>query len=275
MKGLQLTFYSSLAARAVVLLKRSLLENAQRFEQGVQRNNEVNTMLKLLARQLAEITSIRDAQQQLLTLIEGLNQAVVTSEQRLMKTITTTTVTETHNETGNGRTVPPQISHSDQAGAHAPTSTSTSTTISTESVSKLKLEFSRFQRKGGCVSERECTCHRRRRYRSPSSAQKFLGEALMGFTGLPLFASPCSDSRCVERSPFSATMTYYLPTLLLNRMVSLIFITTSQGDPAACIKIRPLNSDFSIYRAVENNDLEGVRNVITCRTAHPSAAFNG
>jgi hypothetical protein len=250
----------------------------------VQRNNEVDAKLQALARQLVEISSVRDAQRQMLVLIESLNNAVVTSERRLMKTITTTTTTVTEasgqsesaaSNTSGNNLIPLQPTRNDRSDTHAPATTSTITTVSTESVSKLKLEFSRFQRKEGCVQECACTCHQRRRFRSPLAVQRFLGEVFLGLSSLPLFAGKCSDSRCIERTPFSATMTYYFPSFLLSRMVSLICITTSQGDPAACIKVRRISTDFSLYRAVEKNDLEGVRNMITRRSVHPSATFQG
>jgi hypothetical protein len=213
-----------------------------------------------------------DAQRQLVTLVENLNTAVVTSEERSRQTTTTTT------ETAQAFTNPVAPSSRGEARDAERLSssviTTSSTTISTESVSRLKLEFSRFQKRG-CVPECECTCHQRRRYRSPSFAQKVLGELFIGFSTLPLLSSRCSDDRCTQRSPFSATLTYYLPTFFLKKMVSLVLITTSQGDPAACIKVRPLSSDFSIYRAVEGNDLQAVRKMVDNRSAHPSATFKG
>ena len=211
-----------------------------------------------------------EAQRQLVTLVEDLNSAIVTSEERRQTTTTTT-------ETAQVFTTPLATSSRGEQNAAqtcGSLTTTSSNTTSTESVSRLKLEFSRFQKRG-CVSECECTCHQRRRYRSPSFAQKVLGELFIGFSTLPMLSTHCSDDRCTQRSPFSATLTYYLPTLFLKKMVSLVLITTSQGDPAACIKVRPLSSDFSIYRAVEGNNLQAVRKMVDSRSAHPSATFKG
>jgi hypothetical protein len=282
-----LTSASTLATRTVVLLKRVLLENAQTAQQGNDRGNQFDARLQDLVRQLAELTTMRDAQRQLMTLVEELHRAVITSEERIRQTITTTTTTVSDTTGGSpgpstsavdgfssATVAQRQAVHSGPSATNVLARTSTTTTVSTETISRLKLEFSRFQKKG-CVAECECTCHQRQRYRSPSFAQKFMGELFIGFSSLPLLSKPCSDSRCTQKSPFSATVTYYLPTLLLNKMVSLVCITTSQGDPAACIKVRPLSTDFSIYRAVETNDLGGVRNLIERRSAHPGATFKG
>ena len=213
-----------------------------------------------------------EMQRQLVTLVENLNTAVITSEERSRQTSTTTT----ENAQVNLNSVATS-SVSETQDAEMPSNsviTTSSTTVSTESVSRLKLESSRFQKRG-CVLDCECTCHQRRRYRSPSFAQKVLGELFIGFSTLPLLSTRCSDDRCTQKSRFSATLTYYLPTLFLKKMVSLVLITTSQGDPAACIKVRPLSSDFSIYRAVEGNNLQAVREIDDSRVAHPSATFKG
>jgi hypothetical protein len=254
-----------------VLLKRVLLENAKTSQQQTDRSNQSDAALQRLAQQLAELSIVPESQQRLLHLVENLNTAVVTAEERSRQTRTTTT------EMTVATTSAPATSAIQESPLASPASSAvvtTSTTVTTESVSRLKLEFSRFQKRG-CLPNCECPCHQRRRYRSPSFAQKVLGEVFIGFSSLPLLSKPCQDNRCVQRSPFSATFTYYLPTFFLHKMISLVFITTSQGDPAACVKIRPLSTDFSIYRAVERNDHHSVRNMVDKRLAHPSATFKG
>jgi len=228
-----------------------------------ERSNEVDVTLLRVIQQLAELSVMPESQRQLISLIENLNVGVVASEERSNRTTTTTTeMTGISTDLATDRST---------GGAVIQQS---STTVTAESVSRLKLEFSRFQKRG-CAPECECTCHQRRRYRSPSFAQKVLGELFIGFSSLPLLSKPCSDGRCTQRSTFSATFTYYLPTFLLSKMISLILITTSQGDPAACIKVRPISSDFSLYRAVERNDLRTIRTMMGNRLAHPSATFKG
>jgi hypothetical protein len=278
---------STLATRSVVLLKRVLLENAKTVQRGREHSSQVDAALQGLVRQMADLTTLREAQRHLMTLVEKLNNTVLSSEERLKKTITTTTTTVTEvtegsmdlATTSDGSPANPSNTGSQRrpinpSALEISAKTSTTTTVSTESISRLKLEFSRFQKRG-CVPECECTCHQRHRYRSPSFAQKILGELFVGFSSLPLLSKPCSDMRCTQRSPFSATVTYYLPTLFLSKVISLVYITTSQGDPAACVKVRPLSTDFSIYRAVENNDLQGVRRMVDRHSAHPSATFKG
>ncbi|KAH7149008.1 hypothetical protein B0J13DRAFT_662788 [Dactylonectria estremocensis] len=264
---------STYARRSVVLLKRVLLENTQTAQQQNDRSNQFDAALQGLAQQLAELSVVPESQQQLIQLIENLNTAVITAEERSRQT-TQTTTTETAVATSDSVAASAAGESSPRPPSSHAVVTTTSTTVSTESVSRLKLEFSRFQKRG-CLATCGCSCHQRRRYKSPSFAQKVLGEVFIGFSSLPLLSKPCQDGRCTQRSPFSATFTYYLPTLFLNKMISLVFITTSQGDPAACVKVRPLSTDFSIYRAIERNDLQSVHNMVDKRLAHPSATFKG
>ncbi|KAK0753875.1 ankyrin repeat-containing domain protein [Schizothecium vesticola] len=280
---------STHAHRSVTLLKRVLLENTRTAQRQTERNDYFDSRLQTLAQQLAELSMIPESQQQLLALIEGLSVAAVasgeasTSSRTSTTTVTTTAVTTTGSGGDETQVTPDPAEGNQQAPGPSPqqptetttTQTTRSTTVtSSESVSRLKLEFSRFQ-KQGCIPDCECACHQRRRYKSPSFAQRLLGEFFLGFSSLPLLSKRCTDARCTQRSPFSATFTYYLPTFLLSKMVSLVFITTSQGDPAACVKIRPLSTDFSIYRRVEKGDTEGVRSLLDRRLAHPSATFKG
>ena len=257
----------------MLLLKRVLLENAQTVQQQTEHSDEFNSTLQALTQQLADLGTLPEEQRRLIALAENLNTSVVTLEATSrLRTVTTTIpaqVALNSNATSNS-----DIILEAQTSNHPNTTTSSSTTESTESVSKLKLEFSRFQKKG-CIPECECTCHRRKKYRSPSFAQKVLGELFVGFSGLPFRSRACSDYRCVQKSPFSATLTYYLPTLFLRKMLSLVLITTSQGDPAACLKVRPISSDFAIYRAVEGNDLHTVRKMVFNNQSHASATFKG
>ncbi|KAH7383921.1 ankyrin repeat-containing domain protein [Pyrenochaeta sp. MPI-SDFR-AT-0127] len=262
---------NALTTRSVVLLKKVLLENHSNEQKRISQDAEVDAKLCTLTNQLVELKNLKAAQEHLLALVEGLNAAVVMSEERIKRTITTTTTTVSATDNFN-----PNRTNIQQTAIEAlsATTSTTTTTVSAQSVSSLKLEFSRFQKKG-CVPDCECSCHKRHRYRSPSFAQKVLGEVFVGFSSLPLLSKACTDHRCKHRSPFSATFTYYLPRMFLNRMLSLVCITTSQGDPALCIKTRPLSTDFSIYRAVEANDIGGVRRLLELRAAHPSATFRG
>jgi hypothetical protein len=231
-------------------------------QRQAERSNEVDVTLQRVMQQLAELSVMPESQRQLISLLENLNVGIVASEELSSRTTTTTTAM-----TG----ISTDLAATSTGSAAIRQS---STTVTEESVSRLKLEFSRFQKRG-CTPECECACHQRQRYRSPSFAQKVLGELFIGFSSLPLLSKSCTDDRCTQKSTFSATFTYYLPTFLLGKMISLIFITTSQGDPAACIKVRPLSSDFSLYRAVEGNDLQTIRAMLDSRSAHPSATFKG
>ena len=259
------------------MLKRVLLENAQTVQQQTERSDQFHLTLQALVRQVDGLGRMPAVQRQLLGLAENMSTAVVSLEER--SRLTTTTITSTDQMAPSLSAISNRSEALPGQPPNYSVNTTSSTTVSTDSVSKLKLEFSRFQKRG-CVPECECTCHRRKKYRSPSIAQKILGEIFIAFSGLSLRSMSCADNRCIQKShiqksQFSATVTYYLPTLFLRKMISLVLITTSQGDPAACLKVRPISSDFSIYRAVEGNDLQAVQKMISNQQSHASATFKG
>jgi hypothetical protein len=156
-----------------------------------------------------------------------------------------------------------------------PSSNVVRTTNTTETtVSSFKLEFSRFQKKS-CSRLCSCACHYRSRYRSPLIATQILGSLFIGLSSLPFVAPRCTETSCTQRSPFSATFTYQFPSWLIARVVSLIFITTAAGDPAACVKIRHVNRDFKIFRMASIGDVTGIQSLLKQKLAHPSATYFG
>lgn len=179
---------------------------------------------------------------------------------------------------GNGVTASARIEQSHTVSSQQTTRLSPNALQSTETrettISSFKLEFSRFQKKS-CSRLCSCACHYRSRYRSPLLANQILGSLFIGFSSLPFIAPRCTERSCTRRSPFSATFTYQFPSWLIARVVSLIFITTAAGDPAACLKIRHVNRDFSIFRMASIGDVTGIQSLLKQKVAHPSATFCG
>jgi hypothetical protein len=99
--------------------------------------------LRDVAQQLVELTTMRESQRQLIALVQSLNDTVITSERRIRETITTTTTTVTS-------TTARQLIQNGHPTTETTAETSTTTAVSTESISKLKLEFSRFQKRAVC-----------------------------------------------------------------------------------------------------------------------------
>ena len=137
----------------------------------------------------------------------------------------------------------------------------------------FKLDISRF-RKRACKPFCSCQCHRRYRRRTPTLMNRFLGSLFLGYSSIPLFAPKC-DQDCSQRSLFSATFTYYFPAWFLERMCSIVLMTTPLGDPGAVLKIRKLSFDFSMFRFAAMGDVAGIKSLLRKRVAHPSASFWG
>jgi ankyrin repeat protein len=140
--------------------------------------------------------------------------------------------------------------------------------------SVFKLDISRF-RKNACATYCSCHCHRRMRRRSPSFINRFLGSLLIGYTTLPFWSVECGQESCIQRSKFSATLTYYFPTWFMKRMFSLVLMTTTFGDLGAVIKLRKISSNFAMFRLAALGDVTRMKSLLTLKADHPSAAFYG
>lgn len=166
-------YISTHAHRSVILLKRVLLENAEAVQRQVERSNQFDAALQNLAQQLTELSTMPESQRRLVDLIESLNVAVEASEERSRQMTTTTQVTETTTSTVNA-------SFDDRHSVENVVVQTSSRTVTEQSVSRLKLEFSRFQKKA-CMPECECVCHLRRRSQTPKFMEKVVGQFLLDF----------------------------------------------------------------------------------------------
>lgn len=232
-----------------VLLRHVQFENIQFTQTQNQHARRVTTLLEGIARQLNGLNGLPEEQRRLNNLLQDLGVRLVA-------------------ETRQSRIIVEESSQSQQQHL-----TQTTTTTETKT-SRFKIEFSRFQKRS-CTSFCSCVCHKRTRFRSPTFARRLLGSLCVGYSSIPLFAQKCSEETCREKTNFSATFTYYFPSWLISKMISLIFITTAAGDPAACLSIRPLNRDFSIFRMASTGDLSGIKSILGTRNVHPSVGYHG
>ncbi|KAF4471363.1 ankyrin [Fusarium albosuccineum] len=230
---------STQASRSCVLLTKILCENDQNIRRQTERYDQLDEALQHLAQRLAGLSTVPERQAQLISLMENFTPSVISQEQRSSQVIISTT-------TDGCRATGARADVAAAAKVAAPQSSEVTTTssiqISTESAAASWVANA-IAIKGGVIA-----LHLSRR------------ESL---------ARPSSESPVYR---------YYQGPVIsafLSRMISLVYITTTQGDPALCLKVRPLSTDFSIYRAVERHDVKGVQHMLEHRTAHPSASFKG
>ena len=266
LRVLYLTLSSTFGLRNNLLLRHALIEHAESVVVQNTRDEKLNDLMQEIAQQLNQLKDLPGHQRQsgdklhalctqLMSEMARLGSITVTEERQ--QVMTTTRAAETLSNRSTSQ--PIDI---------------TRTTTTDATVSRFKLEFSRFQKRS-CSGLCSCTCHQRSRYRTPSVAQRVLGMLFIGYNSLPFWGAKCSEPSCIERSPFSATLTYYFPFWSVAKMISVVLTTTISGDPAACIKIRPISFDFSIFRMSAIGDLGGVKALLERRAAHPGAGYMG
>ena len=62
-----------------------------------------------------------------------------------------------------------------------------------------------------CRSTCPCACHKRRTASTPALMDRVLGQVFVGYSGVPLLASKCSDHRCKQPNVTQIDLEYWFP----------------------------------------------------------------
>ena len=110
-----------------------------------------------------------------------------------------------------------------------------------------------------------CVCHRRQRWRTPTSFQSLLGSLSLDYPGVFLSKPPCTERRCRSPSAQSTKAAYRFPTWL-----AACRITVSLGRPSACLRaVRVVPNDAPIFIYAETGDVEGLKMLFKSGLASP------
>ena len=82
-----------------------------------------------------------------------------------------------------------------------------------------------------CYGQCYCSCHIRKRARTPTSLGNFIGNLFVGYTGMPISQRICNLRTCQrQQRGFSAQFTYYFPSWFVARaLVATISIGMAIG----------------------------------------------
>ena len=134
---------------------------------------------------------------------------------------------------------------------------------------RVKAHVQRYWR-SCCIASCKCSCHKVRRFRSPSSLDAFLGVLFVGYScSTAILSERCSNSSCKRDAPFDARIEYTFPYWFLYNVCAALSVT-STGDPALCLRItraRPGGPD--VLRLVKNNDIRGLQTLFSAGKASP------
>ena len=105
-----------------------------------------------------------------------------------------------------------------------------------------------------------CACHVRGTFRYPEWMRSVLGSMFVGYTGMPVFTPPCSETNCKQRSAPSIEVTYRFPSWFLSRVVSLNLRLSPVAGPELCLRM-PRMMDWStpLWQASEVGDISAIQ----------------
>jgi hypothetical protein len=102
-----------------------------------------------------------------------------------------------------------------------------------------------------CQNWCSCTCHIRRRFKTPSTLHAVFGTLFIGYTGRPTGGQGCTETTCAafdQSLPFKAEFKYFFPSWLLAKAFIASFSSVF-SQPTLCLSLRntiPLNSPLFI-----------------------------
>ena len=116
-----------------------------------------------------------------------------------------------------------------------------------------------------CGSDCCCSCHRRRRFRSPSLLGNVIGSLSVGYHASPWAAPTCNSPSCQHHSK-KFTYIYAFPQWLWNRILYAHMAYSQSRGPELCfrmLRVRSTDSDiFRLFRGPRQTDeinMTGVR----------------
>jgi hypothetical protein len=124
-----------------------------------------------------------------------------------------------------------------------------------------------------CSTWCSCSCHTRRRLKTPSILHDVFGSLFVGYTGFPSQGRQCTETTCAAYdggAPFRAEVKYFFPSWLLNKALIASFSNMFLG-PTLSFSIRnviPLNSPLFI--ATQRSWVEDLRYMFSHQLARPN-----
>ena len=121
-----------------------------------------------------------------------------------------------------------------------------------------------------CITFCKCSCHKPRRFRSPSPLDAFLGVLFVGYScSTAMLSETCSNSLCKRDAPFDARIEYTFPYWFFYKVCATLS-AASTGDPALCLRItRARTGGPDVLRLVKNSDIRGLQTLFSAGKASP------
>ena len=115
-----------------------------------------------------------------------------------------------------------------------------------------------------------CTCHTRRRKRSPQLLDQLIGTLFLGYSSTPLFRPECNKAACSQPSFSIVTVVYFFPQWFLYRALYINSWYTNRDGPEIGLRIIRTRPDNSvIFHYADVGDIDGIKGLFAKGEASP------
>ncbi|KAJ4371530.1 hypothetical protein N0V83_004749 [Neocucurbitaria cava] len=154
------------------------------------------------------------------------------------------------------------IDHRVSPTRHYETQTGSTGTI------QIKAQAQAFRR--NCKPWCSCACHKKTTFRYPKLVRNVIGNLFVGYTGMPGLTPSCNETKCQQRSASSLEVTYYFPSWLLSRMLSMTLTLTAFGGPELILRMpRMVNWTTPLWRLSTVGEFGQIGKLFSAAKASP------
>ena len=123
-----------------------------------------------------------------------------------------------------------------------------------------------------CGRNCNCSCHIRRRFKSPCLLDGFLGTLFIGYTGSPLLSQRCDQVSCRGQRNSSTNFTYQFPRrFLTSRMIELKAKVTALYGPEVSLRFnRVVDGRALVFHYATTGDLCKMKELFRQSCASPN-----
>ncbi|OSS44078.1 hypothetical protein B5807_11233 [Epicoccum nigrum] len=133
---------------------------------------------------------------------------------------------------------------------------------------QIKAQAQAFRR--SCKPWCSCACHKKTTFRYPKLLRNVIGNLFVGYTGMPGLTPSCNEKTCQQRSASSLEVTYYFPSWLLSRMLSMTLTLTAFGGPELNLRMpRMVNWTTPLWRLSTVGEFGQIGKLFSAAKASP------
>lgn len=116
----------------------------------------------------------------------------------------------------------------------------------------------------------DCSCHSATSYQTPTFFKALIGALFVGYSGIPVMTSKCSNDTCKSRIKRTVDVVYCFPQWFIAHAVHFVAVTKSVGVPVYGLsfpRVMPWGREDNILRPALTGNTEGLKVLLDKKVA--------